>query len=56
MLIHQSSLSETVNAVNDAVFFGKAMAATDRRHVARWIAARQGLPGAMISTGVVIAL
>ena len=46
MLIDQSSLSETVDAVNDAVFFGKAMAAKDRRHVARWIAARQGLPGA----------
>ena len=46
MLIHQSSLSETVDAVNEAVFFGKAMAAKDRRHVARWIAARQGLPGA----------
>ena len=46
MLIHQSSLSATVDAVNDAVFFGKAMAAKDRRHVARWIAARQGLPGA----------
>ena len=46
MLIHQSSLSETVDAVNDAVFFGKAMAAKDRRRVARWIAARQGLPGA----------
>ena len=46
MLIHQSSLSETVDAVNDAVFFGKAIAAADRRLVSRWIAARQGLPGA----------
>ena len=46
MLIHQSSLSETVDAVNEAVFCGKAMPAKDRRHVARWIAARQGLPGA----------
>ena len=46
MLIHQSSLSATVDAVNEAIFFGKAIAAKDRRHVARWIAARQGLPGA----------
>ena len=46
MLIHQSSLSATVDAVNEAMFFGKAIAAKDRRHVARWIAARQGLPGA----------
>jgi hypothetical protein len=45
MLIHQSSLSETVDAVNEAVFFGHAMSARDRRHVARWIAARQGAPG-----------
>jgi hypothetical protein len=46
MLIHRSSLSETVDAVNEAVFFGHATTAKDRRHVARWIAARQGLPGA----------
>ena len=45
MLIHQSSLSETVDAVNEAVFFGHAMSAKNRRHAARWIAARQGLPG-----------
>ena len=46
MMIHQSSLSATVDAVNEAVFFGKAMAAKDRRLAARWIAARQGVPGA----------
>jgi hypothetical protein len=46
MLVHQSSLSATVDAVNEAAFFGKAMAAKDRRRVARWIAARQGARGA----------
>ena len=46
MLIHQNSLSETVDAVNEAVFLKKTITTTDRRHVARWIAARQGQPGA----------
>jgi len=45
-LIHQGSLSETVNAVNGAVFFGEPIPSDERRQVARWIAARQGLPGA----------
>jgi hypothetical protein len=45
-LIHDRSLSETVDAVNEAVFFGHAITAQDRREVARWIAARQGAPGA----------
>jgi len=45
-LIHTRSLSETVDAVNEATFFGHAISAPDRREVARWIAARQGAPGA----------
>jgi hypothetical protein len=32
--------------VNEAVFLGTAIPSKDRRHVARWIAARQGLPNA----------
>ena len=45
-LIHTRSLSETVDAVNEAAFYGHAISAPDRREVARWIAARQGAPGA----------
>src|SRR5262245_45155340 len=45
MLIDRTSLSQTVDTVNAAQFAGRALTATDRRQVARWIAARQGLPG-----------
>jgi hypothetical protein len=46
MLIHEGSLSRTVDAVNEAFFFGHPISAADRKEAARWIAARQGLPGA----------
>ena len=46
MLIHRHSLSRTVDAVNEAIFFGRTIPADERRAVARWIASRQGLPGA----------
>jgi hypothetical protein len=45
-LIHTTSLSQTVDAVNAAHVEGRELAAAERRRVARWIAARQGLPGA----------
>jgi hypothetical protein len=45
-LLHVHSLSETVNAVNDAFFFGRTIPADTRRRVAAWIASRQALPGA----------
>jgi hypothetical protein len=45
-LIHPTSLSKTVDAVNEAFFFGKTIPAADRRDAARWIAARHALPGA----------
>jgi hypothetical protein len=45
-LIDPRSLSETVDGVNDAFFFGNAIPASTRCETARWIAARQGLPGA----------
>jgi hypothetical protein len=45
MLINRTSLSQTVDAINAAQFEGRALAATERRQVAQWIAARQGLPG-----------
>ena len=46
MLINRTSLSQTIDNVNAALFDGRALAATERKQLARWIAARQGLPGA----------
>ena len=45
MVINTTSLSQTVDAINAAQFDGRALAAAERSQVARWIAARQGLPG-----------
>lgn len=50
MLTSRTSLSQTVDAVNAAYFDGGAPAASERREVARWIAGRQGLPGAYAGT------
>jgi hypothetical protein len=46
MFISGTSLSQTVDALNAAQFDGRALPASERTQVARWIAARQGLPGA----------
>jgi hypothetical protein len=46
MKIDKSSLSQTVDAVNAAHFEGRALTIAERRELARWIAGRQGLPGA----------
>ena len=45
MLINRTSLSRTVDAVNAAHFDRRALTTIERGRVARWIAARQGLPG-----------
>jgi hypothetical protein len=45
MLINRTSLSQTIDAINAAQFDDRALAATERGEVARWIAARQGLAG-----------
>jgi hypothetical protein len=45
MLINRRSLSQTVDTINAALFDGRALAATERSQVARWIAVRQGLSG-----------
>ena len=45
-MIHTTSLSQTVDAINAAQFDGRALAPAERGQTARWIAARQGLPGA----------
>jgi hypothetical protein len=44
-LVRTSSLAATVDAIGEAVFFGKLPAKAERREAARWIASRQGLRG-----------
>ena len=46
MLINRTSLSQTVDAINAAHFYGRTIAIAERVQAARWIAARQGLPEA----------
>ena len=50
MLINRTSVSETVDAINAAIFDGRTIAAGERNQAARWIARRQGLPGAYAGT------
>src|SRR5262245_27747433 len=50
MLINGKSLSQTVDAVNAALFDGSPLAAAERRQAARFIAARQGLAGSYAGT------
>lgn len=50
MLIDPSSVSETLDAIAAADFDGRTLPAADRRRAARWIARRQGLPGAYADT------
>ena len=45
-LVHATSVSETVDAVNAALFEGQMIPAAERKRVATWLAERQGLPGA----------
>ena len=39
------SLASTIDAISDALFFGRRIAASEVRRVAEWLASRQGLPG-----------
>jgi hypothetical protein len=49
-MIDKTSVSQTVDAVHAAHFDDRPIGAADRHQVARWIAARQGLPGAYAAT------
>ena len=49
-LLHSNSLSETLNAIGDAVMFAEKIAAADRREAANWIASRLGGPRAYAGT------
>jgi hypothetical protein len=44
-LVHTDSLAATVDAVNEAFFFGRRLSKDERRRAANWIAARRGLKG-----------
>ena len=44
-LIHPNSLAATLEAVTEAFFYGRKLSKAHRREAAKWIAARQGLPG-----------
>jgi len=50
VLIHPGSLSDTIDAVNEAIASGQKISASARKAVARWIASRQGLQGAYANT------
>jgi hypothetical protein len=50
VLISKASLSQTVDAISAAYFDSRTPPAVERVQAARWIAGRQGLPGAYGST------
>jgi hypothetical protein len=43
--INPGSLSETLDAVNEALFFGRNISTEQKTDIAGWIVSRQGLPG-----------
>ena len=47
--MNPGSLATTVDAVNEACFFGRTLSKAERADAAKWIAARQGLPGSYAS-------
>jgi hypothetical protein len=44
-LLNKNSLAKTVDAIEERIFFGESISATQRHAVAQWIAGRQGLEG-----------
>ena len=49
-MIHEASLSRTLDAFNELTFDQRTLRPAERTGIARWIAARQGLPGAYADT------
>jgi hypothetical protein len=45
-LIHPTSLAQTLDAINEAFFFGKSLTKSDKEAAANWLAGRQDLPRA----------
>jgi hypothetical protein len=50
VLIHPVSVSQTVDAIQSAVFEKREIPARERAQAGKWLAARQGLPGAYADT------
>ena len=44
-LFHEKSLAQTIDAVNESLFFGKTIPAKQKKEIANWLASRQGLEG-----------
>jgi hypothetical protein len=44
-IINENSLSQTLDALNEAFFDKKPLADKEKLEAARWLAGRQGLPG-----------
>ncbi len=49
-MIDEASLSQTLDGVNELAFDERSCAPVERKRIAQWIAARQGLPGAYADT------
>jgi len=49
-VIHEASLSRTLDAINELTFNERKSSLAERKRIAEWIAARQGLPGAYADT------
>lgn len=45
MKVYARSLARTLDAINEAFFFGRPIPSAEREQVAKWIAERQGRPG-----------
>jgi len=44
-LLYEKSLGETVDTLNESLFFGKIIQAEQKKAIANWLASRQGLEG-----------
>lgn len=44
-LLNRNSLAETVDAVNEVLFFGKKIPPSQKKEIAEWLASRQGVKG-----------
>jgi hypothetical protein len=44
-IVNPNSLADTLDALDEAFFFGTPITSQDKEQAARWIASRQGLPG-----------
>jgi hypothetical protein len=49
-VIHEGSLSQTLDAVNELAFDQRRLSPGERKAIAQWIVTRQGLPGAYADT------